>query len=234
MQATHARSGSRHGARRHAWLACAIGALPASVARAAMPPAPLPDPASAARALPCPELPPQPTEAELAAARSCAALASPTVPAPGGSGSGSASPGGSGTPNMPLQPGPKAGLQGPFVVHQTQTLHRESISGSACDEATPFDVHFVTPPATFDTHFVPDATTGQPGQWSYAYTIPRAGESHAAQGTYTLQADVAAHALHLAMTGSDHVVFNGFDGNMPIDYQFDLVATPGAPCSTPR
>jgi hypothetical protein len=214
----------------------ALGPMLGSGARAADAPAPSPDAAAAvavaASAAACPKLPPQPTDAELAAARDCVLLANPATPAPGGGGAGSAGPGGPAAPgNAPSQPGPADKLHGPYVVTQTMSLGRESISGSACDEAQPFDVHFVTRPATFDTRFEPAATPGQPGKWSYAYGIPRAGESHAAQGTFTLQADMAARALHVTMTGSDHVAFKGFDGNMPIDYQFDLVATPGAPCS---
>ena len=217
------------------WLAA--GPMLASGARAADTVAPLPDAAATvvtaatAPAEACPKLPPQPTDAELAAARACAALANPAMPAPGGGG-GSAGPGGPAAPGTtPSRPGPADRLQGPYVVTQTMSLGRETISGSACDEAQPFDVHFVTRPATFDARFEPATAAGQPGQWHYGYGIPRAGESHAAQGTFTLQADLAARALHVTMTGSDHVVFKGFDGNMPIDYQFDLVATPGAPCT---
>jgi hypothetical protein len=211
----------------------ALGPMLASGARAANAPAPLPVATTAVDPPVCPPLPPQPTEAELVAARLCVIAIAPSAPAPGGGGGGgSAGPAGPGSPGTPPpQPGPAGKLQGPYVVKQTQSLHRESISGSACDEAQPFDVHFVTRPATFDTRFAPAATPGQPGKWSYAYGIPRAGESHAAQGTYTLQADLAARALHVTMTGSDRVIFNGFNGDMPIDYQFDLVATPGAPCS---
>src|SRR3974390_3066460 len=208
----------------------AASTLLASGARAAAPPAPLPDVTTAASKIECPKLPPQPTDAELAAARACAGLAVPATP-PAVAGSGSATSAGAGGPGVrdhpPSQSSPTDGLHGPYVVQRTQTLGGESISGSACDEARPFVVHFVTPPAEFNTGFAPSTATGQSGQWNYAYNIPRAGESHTAQGTYTLQTDVAAHALHLKMAGSDHVVFKGFDGNMPISYQFDLVATPG-------
>jgi hypothetical protein len=229
-------------------LLVAASAVLASGARAAAPPGPSPDVATAASTIKCPKLPPQPTEAELAAARACAGLTnSATPPATTGSGgagaggsggsggAGSASPGGPGAlGNPPSQPSLNDVMHGPYVVKQTATLGHESISGSACDEARPFVVHFATPPAVFDTGFAPSTANGQSGQWSYAYNIPRAGESHSAHGTYTLQADAAAHALHLKMTGSDHVTFKGFDGNFPVHYQFDLVATPGAPCFTPH
>ena len=60
---------------------------------------------------------------------------------------------------------------------------------------------------------------------TYAYSIPSAGESHSATGTYSLSGPDQDGTLHLAMSVSDHVIFKGFDGNIPNRYAFDLTAT---------
>jgi hypothetical protein len=36
--------------------------------------------------------------------------------------------------------------------------------------------------------------------------------------------------LQLTMSVSDHVVFKGFDGNMPNNYKFNLVPSGDTPC----
>ena len=117
----------------------------------------------------------------------------------------------------------------PFIVRQTETLGGERIAGSVCRLGDSFVVNFVTPRVAFAALFTPG---GSPvaGNVSYAYSIPSAGETHAAQGTYSGKADAAARAVHVSMAVSDHVVFHGFDGNLPNRYNFDLVATPGASC----
>ncbi len=97
----------------------------------------------------------------------------------------------------------------------------ETISGTVCNTLQPFDVSYVTPKVSFVTHYYPK--DGAQGSWSYAYTLKSAGESHDARGTYTLAPTDQAGVLLLNMKGSDHVVFHGFDGNVPSRYQFDLV-----------
>jgi hypothetical protein len=64
---------------------------------------------------------------------------------------------------------------------------------------------------------------------TYAYSIPRAGESHDAHGTYTLSLAAPDGTLLLSMAVRDHVVFKGFDGTIPLNYSFDLVPA-DAPC----
>ncbi len=125
-------------------------------------------------------------------------------------------------------PTPRAG--GPYVVTQTQTQGGEKISGQVCSVTNPFQVTVAAPKITFVFMFSPAAPDR--GQFSYAYSIPGAGETHAAQGRYTLQTlqPAGAGTLVLKMTGSDHVVFHGFDGNIPFRYQFSLVPAANLPC----
>jgi hypothetical protein len=118
---------------------------------------------------------------------------------------------------------------GPFVVRQIETLGGERISGGLCRMGDPFVVNFVTPRVAFSAVFTPHAG-GLTGSVSYAYSISSAGESHSAQGTYTGHADYATGIVRIAFSVSDHVVFKGFDGNIPNQYKFDLVPETGVPC----
>ena len=112
-------------------------------------------------------------------------------------------------------------VNGPFTVRQTETLGGETISGSVCDLAQPFTVLAVAPNVTWNFVFVPlDATHGQV---TYSYSIPSAGETHDASGTYRVGAPAQDGTLVLSMAVSDHVTFHGFDGNIPLSYQFSLV-----------
>jgi hypothetical protein len=122
---------------------------------------------------------------------------------------------------------------GPFIVKQIETLGGESISGGVCRLGDVFAVNFVTPKVAFTAMFTPVASA-LAGNVSYRYSIPSAGESHNAQGTYTGQTDAATRTVHISMAVSDHVVFKGFDGNIPNRYKFDLVVSPGAPCMPHR
>ncbi len=117
---------------------------------------------------------------------------------------------------------------GPFVVKQTVTLGHETISGTVCDITKPFTVPAVAPNVSWNFNFIPaDASKGT---WTYAYTIQSAGESHDASGTYTIGLPAMDGTLTLTMKGSDHVVFTGFNGNLPVSYQFNLVPTNPAAC----
>jgi hypothetical protein len=130
------------------------------------------------------------------------------------------------TPTPTFTPTPST--HSPYMVKQTQTLGGEKISGSICGVTGTFDVFFATPKINFVTHFYPDSDIR--GKWAYAYTITSAGESHEAAGSYSLQRTSKTGELTLSMTGRDHVVFHGFDGNIPSHYTFDLVPALGVPC----
>ncbi|MGB8646773.1 MAG: hypothetical protein WCF84_16150 [Anaerolineae bacterium] len=119
-------------------------------------------------------------------------------------------------------------LAGPFVVKQTETLGGEKISGFVCSVTQPFQVTVAAPEVTFAFYFLPAAADH--GQWTYAYSLPRAGESHDAKGNYTIRPASENGVLTLVMTGSDHVVFHGFDGNIPTHYQFNLAPASNVPC----
>lgn len=125
-------------------------------------------------------------------------------------------------------PIPTQRAQGPFVLRQTETLGGEKISGFVCNLTQPFRVTVAAPKVTFAFNFLPAAADH--GRWSYAYSLTQAGESHDAQGDYTIRPASDNGVLVLAMTGSDHVVFRGFDGNIPARYQFNLVPEANVPC----
>jgi hypothetical protein len=146
-----------------------------------------------------------------------------------GGGSGQASP----APTVPTSsPTPTpGGLPGaPYVVKQVETLGGEAISGIVCNQSRPFTVAARTSKVAWTFVFTPEGTTA--GKVSYAYSIPSAGESHRATGTYRISAPEHNGTLHLSLTVSDHVVFKGFDGNIPVHYKFDLVPTGNGGCPT--
>ncbi|MCL4506257.1 MAG: hypothetical protein M1434_15455 [Chloroflexi bacterium] len=117
---------------------------------------------------------------------------------------------------------------GPYLVKQIETLGGESISGFVCSLTQPFTVLSTTPKVTFTFVFVPQ--DAQRGKVTYTYSIPKAGESHNAAGTYTLALLDKVGTQQLSLTVSDHVVFKGFDGNIPLHYRFNLVPSTNASC----
>ncbi len=117
---------------------------------------------------------------------------------------------------------------GPYTVKQIETLGGESISGTVCSTTKPFTVLSATPHVTFNFNFVP--LDAQHGNVTYAYSIASAGESHDASGTYTLAGVDKVGTLQLSLTVSDHVVFKGFDGNIPNHYKFNLVPSESPLC----
>lgn len=148
----------------------------------------------------------------------------------GGGGSGGAGSGASAaaSPEPSATPTQLADLGGPYAVKQVESLGGKSISGTVCSTASPFSVAARTSKAAWTFGFVPrDATAGSV---SYSYSIPSAGESHQAKGTYTVSAPTTDGTLHVSLKVSDHVVFKGFDGNIPLVYKFDLVPAGGSGC----
>jgi hypothetical protein len=132
------------------------------------------------------------------------------------------------TPTQTPTPIHTPGAGGPYAVEQTHSLGGEKISGIVCDLVKPFLVNSTTPKVTFNFVFVPAGVNR--GKVTYAYTIPSAGESHDAAGTYTIQPLAGTVKLVLSLTMTDHVVFKGFDGNFPIQYSFNLVPGSNIPC----
>ena len=118
------------------------------------------------------------------------------------------------------------------MVKQTETLGGEVISGIVCRLTQPFFVNSVTPKVAFVFVFNPQDKAH--GAVTYAYSIPSAGETHDAKGAYTISPPASPGpdgTLTLSLSVSDHVVFRGFDGNIPLKYHFDLVPAESAPCS---
>lgn len=122
-------------------------------------------------------------------------------------------------------------LAGPYTIRQTETLGKEKLGtppGGVC-VYHPWQVPVDTPDVSFV--FVFGAYAAQRGSASspfgYAYNIPKAGESHLAQGTYILSPSKDG-SVKVSITESDHVVFKGFDGNIPGRYHFDLVPIGGS------
>lgn len=125
-----------------------------------------------------------------------------------------------------LIPTPMA--QGPYVVKQIRSAGGETISGEVCTITDAFTVTFKAPAVTFITRFVPQNASS--GNLSYAYSLPKAGETHDATGTYTLSLANADGTLLLSMIVSDHVVFKGFDGIKTVNYEFNLVPSTNTSC----
>ena len=117
---------------------------------------------------------------------------------------------------------------GPYLVKQIETLGGESISGFVCSLTQPFSVLSTTPKVAFTFVFVPQ--DAQRGKVTYTYSIPKAGESHNAAGTYTLALIDKVGTQQLSLGVADHVVFKGFDGNIPLRYKFNLVPYADASC----
>jgi hypothetical protein len=69
-----------------------------------------------------------------------------------------------------------------------------------------------------------DPTNGN--AFSYSYSVADLGESHDAQGTYTLTPHPDG-SITVSASARDHVVFNGFDGTITTRYAFDLVPMDG-------
>ena len=149
----------------------------------------------------------------------------------GGSGSGNAGSGGTGGSNGGDNgaPAPLPDIQSrPYVVKQIETLGGEVISGAVCNLTQPFSVLSVTPKVSFSFVFVPQNSGS--GKVSYSYSIQSAGETHDAAGTYKVSSVDNAGTLQVSLVVSDHVVFKGFDGNLPVSYKFDLVPSGATGC----
>ena len=126
---------------------------------------------------------------------------------------------------IPTLPLPNAG---PYVVKQIESLGGEVISGQVCSLSVPFFVNSATSKVAWVFNFIPkDANHGI---LTYAYSIPSAGESHNATGSYTISPPDKDGTLHLSLSVSDHVTFKGFDGNIPVSYKFDLVPSGSTSC----
>jgi hypothetical protein len=121
-------------------------------------------------------------------------------------------------------------LGGPYQVKQTMHAGDETLQsppGGVCTNKI-WSVPSVTPKVSFVIVF--DAYNADAGisgnNVSYSYTIPSAGESHQGHGSYTLTKHQDG-SLTVSFRVQDHVVFKGFDGNIPLNYHFDLVQMEG-------
>jgi hypothetical protein len=117
---------------------------------------------------------------------------------------------------------------GAYTVKQIETLGGESISGLVCDLRRPYTVNAATSKVAWVFQFSP-IENGGTGNVSYSYSIPSAGESHTATGTYKVGDSDQSGTRRVELTVSDHVIFKGFDGNIPNRYKFDLVPAPSCP-----
>jgi hypothetical protein len=94
--------------------------------------------------------------------------------------------------------------------------------------ARPFEVTSTTPKVAFVIRFQPNGQ--RRGAVSYVYSFPSLGQSHHARGSYKLSKPEPEGTLHLALKASDHVVFDGFGGNIPMRHKFDLVPSADTGC----
>jgi len=100
----------------------------------------------------------------------------------------------------------------------------EKVDGVVCAIDKPFVVRMETRPATFDIMFEPADKAH--GAWTYAYDIPRAGETHKANGEHTVTPAAADGTRSLTIDGKDFVAFKGFAGPMPMHYVMGLTPIP--------
>jgi len=149
--------------------------------------------------------------AESADGAAPAAIGAPTGSAGPGAGSGGGGGSGGAATHEPL---------GPYHIVKVMNLGGETVDGVVCGIDRPFVVNMQTRPATFDIKFEPADRAR--GMWTYAYDIPRAGESHKASGDYTIGAPAADGSRSLTIDGKDFVTFKGFAGPMPMHYVFGL------------
>ena len=148
----------------------------------------------------------------------------------GGDGGGSSGPGGGGQGSGgSSQPGgPTEDYLGPYHVVKVMNLGGETLDGTVCAINQLFVVSMVTPGVAFDIQFAPIDKTQ--GTWTYAYNFPDLGESHEASGSYTISVPAGDSTRSLTIDGSDHVVFNGFDGSFPMHYVMQLSPAVDVPC----
>jgi hypothetical protein len=146
-------------------------------------------------------------------------------PAAIGAPAGSAGPGAGGGAGGGSGGGAARETLGPYHIVKVMNLGGEMVEGVVCGIDRPFVVHMQTRPATFDIKFEPADTAR--GMWTYAYDIPRAGESHKASGDYTMSAPAADGSRSLTIDGKDFVAFRGFAGPMPMHYVFGLMQIVG-------
>lgn len=125
-------------------------------------------------------------------------------------------------------PSPEGPTARAYVVQQTGHLGGETISGVVPCITAPFGVTSVTPNVTFVFHFIPAKALN--GAFTYAYSIPSAGETHSATGNYTIR-EQKDGTLVLTMTGRDDVAFPHFTGPFPVRYSFNLVPSGPSRCS---
>jgi hypothetical protein len=108
------------------------------------------------------------------------------------------------------------------LTHPMGGLVLGTPAGGVCVDH-PFQIPAQNPSVAFTLMFDPTNNNA----FSYSYTVPDAGETDDATGTYTL-APHADGSLTVSVTGQDHSVFTGFDGNIPFSYSFDLVPMDGS------
>ena len=165
---------------------------------------------------PCPKG--EPSDAK----RPCGESAENAPPAISGVGAGAGSGAGAGGGSGGAEAREKLG---PYHVVKIKNLGGEMVDGVVCAIDRPFVVHMQTRPATFDIKFEPDDKAH--GMWTYTYDIPRAGESHKANGEYTMSPPAADGSRSLTIDGKDFVTFKGFAGPMPMHYVFGLMQIAG-------
>jgi hypothetical protein len=134
----------------------------------------------------------------------------------GGNGGGAGSGGGSTQTDGPGDP-----YLGPYRAVKVMNMGGESLDGAVCALGQPFTVHLDTPRISFNIHFAP-AGAAQ-GGWTYAYGFPSLGETHNATGSYEISASAPDGTRRLTIDGRDRVVFNGFDGPIPMHYVIGLM-----------
>jgi hypothetical protein len=133
------------------------------------------------------------------------------------------------TPTVPPTPQPTpSGLgPGPYSVNLTHPeggLVMDTPPGGVCVNH-PFQIPASNPSVSFTLMF--DPTNGN--AFSYSYTVPDAGETDDATGTYVLTPH-GDGSLTVSVTAQDHMVAQRLDVMVPVNYSFDLVPLGSGSC----
>ncbi len=123
----------------------------------------------------------------------------------------------------PLPPEP---YNGPYIIKQT--VGDAALSAIVCRLDRPFSISVATPKVSFVMALQPTGSAA--GTLSYGYSLPAAGETDTATGSYKVGAPAPDNSRQLAMQIRDHTVFKGFDGTVPFSETVTLQPQPGAAC----
>lgn len=117
--------------------------------------------------------------------------------------------------------GAAAGM-GPYNAEKIMNLGGETLSGFVCALDQPFTISMLAGGRSFDIQFMPTDSTQ--GTFSYGYSVPEAGETVTAEGSYRVSEAAADGSRTLTLDGTQ---VNRFSGGSPTFHlQYSIGLTP--------